>query len=255
MAVLRAERASVRLGGREVLRGVDLSVESGELVALLGPNGAGKTTFLRAALGRVEVASGSVTLDGRPAGSFRPRERARRLAYLPQRRPLAWPTRVADLVALGRFAYGASPGRPGPADAAAVERALASCGLERLADRAADTLSGGELALVHCARMFAAEAPLALADEPAASLDPAHARRVMRRLRGFVEDGGGALVVLHEVGLAARYADRIVWMREGRILGGGPPREAVTAEAMRAVYDVSAEVEWRGDALLMTVDG
>lgn len=255
MAVLRAEGAGVRRGGRDLVRGADLSLEPGEMVALLGPNGAGKTTFLRAALGLLPLSGGTISLDGRETGAFSPSERARRVAYLPQRRPLAWPNRVRDLVALGRFAFGVSPDRLRPEDAAAVERALAACGLESLAERTADTLSGGESALVHCARMFAAEAPLALADEPAASLDPAHQRRIMRLLRRFVDDGGGALVVLHEVALAARYADRIVWMRGGRILGGGPPKDAVTPEALRAVYDVSAEIEWRGGALLLTLDG
>ena len=255
MAVLRARGASVRLGGRDLLRDADLSLEPGEMVALLGPNGAGKTTFLRAALGLLPLSGGTISLDGRETGALSPSERARRVAYLPQRRPLAWPNRVRDLVALGRFAFGVTPDRLRPADAAAVERALAACGLESLSERTADTLSGGESALVHCARMFAAEAPLALADEPAASLDPAHQRRIMRLLRRFVDDGGGALVVLHEVALAARYADRIVWMRGGRILGGGPPKDAVTPEALRAVYDVSAEIEWRGGALLLTLDG
>ena len=255
MAVLRAEGAGVRRGGRDLLRDADLTLEPGEMVALLGPNGAGKTTFLRAALGLLPLSAGTISLDGRETGAFSPPERARRVAYLPQRRPLAWPNRVRDLVALGRFAFGVSPDRLRPEDAAAVERALAACGLESLAERTVDTLSGGESALVHCARMFAAEAPLALADEPAASLDPAHQRRIMRLLRRFVDRGGGALVVLHEVALAARYADRIVWMRGGRILGGGPPKDAVTPEALRAVYDVSAEIEWRGGALLLTLDG
>lgn len=255
MAVLRAEGVGVRRGGHDLVRGADLTLEPGELVALLGPNGAGKTTLLRAALGLVPLAAGKITLDGRETGAFSPAERARRVAYLPQRRPLAWPNRVRDLVALGRFAFGVSPERLGPADAAAVERAIRACGLEPLAERPADTLSGGESALVHCARMFAAEAPLALADEPAASLDPAHQHRIMRLLRRFVDEGGGGLVVLHEVTLAARYADRIVWMRDGRIRGGGPPREAVTPETLRAVYGVSAEIEWRGGALLLTMDG
>ena len=255
MAELKTRELGVDAGGRQLLREVNFSLRSGEFVALLGPNGAGKTTLVRAALGLVPRSGGSSTLDGRDTGRLSPAERARRVAYLPQLRPLAWPNTVFDLVSLGRFAFGASPGRLRGADAEAVGRALRACGLAALADRAADTLSGGELARVHCARMFAAEAPLMLADEPVASLDPLHQHRIMRLLRQFVDAGGGALVVLHEVALAARYADRIAWMRGGRILGGGPPKAAVTEETISAVYDISAKVEWRDGALLLTMDG
>ena len=244
-AELRTEGLSVAVGGRRLVREASLSLRSGELVALLGPNGAGKTTLLRAALGLIPRAAGSSALDGDDPGRLDPAERARRIAYLPQRRPLAWPNRVRDLVALGRFARGASPSRLGPADAAAVEAALAACGLRELRERPADTLSGGELARVHCARVFAARTPLVAADEPVGALDPRHQHRVMELLRDFVAAGGGALVVLHEIPLAARYADRIAWMRDGRLIGGGAPRDAVTPAAIAAAYGMRAEVSWR----------
>ena len=255
MAELRALRLSVSAGGRELVRKATISLGAGEFVALLGPNGAGKTTLLGAALGLLPRSGGSSSLDGRDIARFSPAERARRVAYLPQRRSLAWPNRVRDLVALGRFAYGAALGRLGPSDSAAVDRALEGCGLGPLAERRADTLSGGELARVHCARVLAAETPLLAADEPVGALDPLHQHRVMELIRRFVNEGGGALVVLHDVPLAARYADRVCWMRDGELLGAGPPRSAVTPEAIAAAYGMVATVGWRGETPAVVMRG
>ena len=167
--------------------------------------------------------------------------RARRVAYLPQIRPLAWPSPVRDVVALGRYAWGAAPGRLSPADAEAVDAAIEACDLAALAGRATDSLSGGELARVHLARAFAANSNLLLADEPVAALDPRHQLLVAERLRRFVDAGGGALVVLHDVALAARLADRLVFLRDGRIASDGPPT-SVSAELLAEVYGVRAHV-------------
>ncbi len=242
MRLLSVRNLRVRAGGRTILDGVGLDLGAGELAALVGPNGAGKTTLLRAALGMIRPAAGTARLDGRDVFRFRPEERARRVAYLPQQRPLAWPNRVRDVVALGRFAFGGSPARLGPEDRAATERALRDADLEGLADRAADTLSGGETARMHVARAFAAGTPLLLADEPVAALDPLHQHRVMRLLRRFVDAGGGALAVLHDLDLAARYADRLLWMREGRLVADGSPGETLTRERLAEVHEVRADV-------------
>ena len=172
-----------------------------------------------------------------------PQLRARRASYLPQRRPLAWPSPVRDVVALGRFSHGAALGRLGDADRQAVAVALEACDLTALADRAADTLSGGELARVHFARAFAAEAPLLIADEPVAALDPRHQHRIMELVRSFVDTGGGALIVLHDVALAARFADRLLWMLDGRMVADGTPAGTLSAERLAEVYGVKAGVE------------
>ena len=257
MPELHLDGVSARAGRAAplALRDVSLTIGPGELVALLGPNGAGKTTLLRAALGLIRCSGGSIRLGDRDPARLTPRERALLVAYLPQKRPLGWPNRVRDLVALGRFAHGAAPGRLAEEDAAAVERTLDDCGLRELADRTADTLSGGELARVHCARAFAAEAPMLLADEPSAELDPLHQYRILGLIRRFVDAGGGALIVLHEIALAARFADRIAWMRDGRLLGDGPPRSALTAEALGRRYGIEAEVEWRGEHPVVALGG
>ena len=255
MPELLAHDIDVTLGGREVLRGASVRVEPGEVVALLGPNGAGKTMLLRAVLGLVKRSRGEVRADGDDPARLPAAERARRLAYLPQSRPLAWPVRVRDMVALGRFAHGASPGRLNGRDAAAVERALADCDLRGLAERPCDALSGGELARAHVARAMAAEAPVLLADEPTEALDPLHQHQVMSLIRAYADGGNGALVVLHEVALAARFADRLTWVREGRVVADGPPEETLTPQHMAEVYGVRATVRRIEEDWVVAVSG
>ncbi len=245
MAELLTQDLSVKAGAALLVREANLRLVPGELVALLGPNGAGKTSLLRAALGLEKRASGLATLDGTDSEKLSPMQRARRVAYLPQQRPLAWPNTVRDVVALGRFAYGAAPGRLSPGDANAVDKAIGLCGLSGLSERHTDTLSGGELARVHCARAFAADAPLLVADEPVAALDPRHQFSTMDIFRQFVESGGGALVVLHDIALAARYATRMVWMKESRIVADGPPEQTLTSDRLAEIYGVRARVDGR----------
>lgn len=235
--MIRAE--GLRYG--EIIADAGVSVAPGELVVLLGPNGAGKTTLLRLLLGLTPCDAGYAEIDGTSVQRLTPAERARRISYLPQVRPVAWPARVRDIVALGRFAYGAATRLTGR-DAAAVDRAIAACGLAALTDRAADTLSGGEAARMHLARALAAEAPIIVADEPVASLDPLHQHRVLALLAQFVADGGGALVVLHDLDLAARYADRLVWMTGGRIVADGPVADTMTADRIADIYGVAARM-------------
>ena len=255
MADLAARGVSVTLGGHRILHDASLRLAPGELVALLGPNGAGKTTLLRALLGLVQRSGGRVRIGGDDPARLPASERARRIAYLPQSRPLAWPIRVRDVVALGRFAHGASIGRLRGADAAAVERALLACGVGRLADRPCDTLSGGELARVHVARAMAAEAPFLIADEPTAALDPLHRHRIMGLVRACAGGGGGVLVVLHEAALAARFADRLVWLADGRIVADGPPEETLTPQRLAEVYGVRARVRRIDGDWLVSVAG
>ena len=242
MAELVFEGVRAGFGAREALKGVSLGIRPGELVALLGPNGAGKTTLLRLGVGLLAPTAGAVRLGGEDPRLLPARERARRIAYLPQSRPLAWPLKVRDVVALGRFAHGGPLGRLGPLDAAAVARALTACDLEALADRAADTLSGGELSRVHMARALAAEAPVILADEPVAALDPRHAFDTLAALQRFCRNGGAALVTLHELSLAARFADRAALLCDGVLLAEGPPREALQPDTLRQAFGVETRL-------------
>lgn len=243
MSELRVNGLSVERDGAVLVSDATFQFQTGELVALLGPNGAGKTTLLRAALGLVELTDGRTTLDGDSTSNLSAQQRARRVSYLPQQRPLAWPSPVRDVVALGRFAHGAALGRLGDADQQAVARALEACDLGALAGRATNTLSGGELARAHFARAFAAEAPLLIADEPVAALDPRHQHRIMQLVRTFVNEGGGALVVLHDTALAARFADRLLWMHHGRIVADGTVQETLRAGRLAEIYGVRATVD------------
>ncbi|MEL6472534.1 MAG: ABC transporter ATP-binding protein [Pseudomonadota bacterium] len=237
--------SDISLKAKEVVlvEGASFHLTPGELIVLLGPNGAGKTSLIRASLGLERPSSGTATLGGVETQSLSPVTRARSIAYLPQIRPLAWPNTVRDVVALGRFSHGAALGRLNARDAEAVTRAISACDLENLAHRRADTLSGGELARMHCARAFAAEAPLLIADEPTSALDPRHQFRILDLIAAFVAQGGGALVVLHDIQWAARYASRLIWMKDGRILADGPPAETLTAERLETVYGIRASVE------------
>lgn len=243
MTELRITDLTVEAGNACLVAGASLSLAPGELVVLLGPNGAGKTSLLRGTLGLTETTEGESRLDGTSMTRLSPMQRARHVAYLPQIRPLAWPNRVRDVVALGRFSHGGTLGKLGDRDAEAVDRAISACDLNHLQERGTHTLSGGELARVHCARAFATEAPLLIADEPTAALDPRHQFRILNLIKTYVENGGGALLVLHDIALAARYASRLVWMKQGRIVADGPVATTLTAERLADVYGVAAQVE------------
>lgn len=251
MTDLVVKNLTYSVDGAELVSNANFTLKTGELICLLGPNGAGKTSLIRTSLGLENPSHGQALLNGEETGTLSPIMRARQIAYLPQIRPLAWPNTVRDVVALGRFSHGAAIGRLKGADLDAVEHALSACDLEHIADRSADTLSGGELARMHCARAFAAEAPLLIADEPTAALDPRHQFRILDLIDEYVARGGGALVVLHDIQMAARYASRLIWMKDGRILADGPPEKTLTVDRLTEIYGVEArvngrQIEWIG---------
>ncbi len=242
MAELIVSGVSVTIGAASLVEDASLRLGSGELVAVIGENGAGKSSLLRAIIGYQRGTIGTATVDGRGIDAMTATQRARAIGWLPQSVPLAWPIRVRDAVALGRFAYGGLPGRLSREDDAIVEQALADCDLLALAERSTATLSGGEVARVHLARCIATQAQLLLADEPVAALDPRHRIEVMTMLRAMTRDGAGALVVLHDLGLAARFADRIVAMKGGRIVAEGTVAQMIAPEMLRGLFDVDFAV-------------
>jgi iron complex transport system ATP-binding protein len=237
MTLLALDDVTVRRTGRPILEDVTARVRAGELVGLLGPNGAGKTTLMRAALG-LQPAEGRIALAGDALAALAPRERALRAAYIPQDRTVAWPITVAALVALGRTPHRATPA----ADAAAVEAALSVMELGPLRDRPATALSGGERARALIARALAQEAPLLLADEPTAGLDPAHALALMAGFRDLAGAGRGILVSLHDLGLAVRWCDRLILLDRGRVAADGPPAEVLAPDRLAAVYGITAHL-------------
>lgn len=242
MSLFSAHSLSYSSGERALVEGASFALEPGTVTALIGPNGAGKTTLLRLALGLLKPSAGNAQIAGQGIANLSALERARAIAYLPQQRPLAWPQPVRDIIALGRFAYGAAPERLSLDDKAAISRAIASCELEGFEERAADTLSGGELSRVHLARALAAETKVVIADEPVAALDPRYAHEVLRLFKRATDEGCAVLTVLHDLSLAARYADRVIWMKEGEIVADGNSAETITPERLRDVFEIDATV-------------
>ena len=241
-ALLSLENISCRIGGAPVLEDASLHVDAEDFVGLIGPNGAGKSTLLRIAAGLQRPSAGNNSIGGAPTNALSATERARRLAWLPQAREIAWALTAREIVALGRFAWGAAQ-REIPEDIDAVTQALEEAGAAGFADRLAHTLSGGELARVHLARLLAGQTPIILADEPVAALDPAHQLSVMKLLRAKADQGRAVIAALHELPLAARYCTRIVLLNKGGIVADGAPAEVITAEALRDVFGVTAEIE------------
>ena len=231
---------TVRLGERDVLRGVDALCPAGTVTAVIGPNGAGKSTLLRAIVGLLP-ASGSIAFGGADLGPMSRRARARLVAYLPQGHEVHWPLPARDIVALGRMPHGGQdPDRLSPADVERVEAAMAETEILHLADRPVSALSGGERARVALARVFAADAPVLLADEPVAALDPRHQLDVAGALRRRAEAGVVVVVVTHDLGLAARIADRVLVLRDGRVAAAGPSDVALAPAILSDVFGVTA---------------
>jgi iron complex transport system ATP-binding protein len=243
--MLEARRVSVRFGAASPVRNASLEVSAGVVTALVGPNGAGKSTLLAALAGDIVPADGDVVLDGESMSRIDLRERARRRAVVRQRGEIAFGFSVVEIVLLGRHAHGDSDSGAGLRTA---RESLAFVDAEGLETRDASTLSGGEFARVALARALTqvAGAPppaYLLLDEPVAALDPAHQRLVLRGLREIAgRHRLGALVVLHDLNLAARYADQVAIMRDGTIRGVGAPHEVLTVDAIRAAFDLGASI-------------
>jgi iron complex transport system ATP-binding protein len=251
-AFLAAQGLSVTLAGRLVLKHVSLALSSGHLVALVGPNGAGKTTLLRALAGLVP-SEGAIDVGGAALSSLSLRERARRFAYLPQGHLVHWPLPARDIVALGRYPHGATdPARLTPKDTEAVLRAMQATDTIEFSARRVTELSGGERSRVALARVLAVEAPVILADEPTASLDPRHQFDVMKSLRAAADKGVLVIVVTHDLGLAARFADTVLVLSEGRLVSQGAPAQALSEQIMGDVFRISAyRAEYRREAVIV----
>lgn len=239
--MLSLDALHYRQGTRELLAGIDLQVAAGEVVALLGPNGAGKSTLLRCINQSAGPYRGRVTLDGRDAAAMGRRELARRVAWVPQQGGSSMALRVIDMVLLGRAPH-RRPGS-GRRDMQIVFDIIERLQLQHLATRTVDQLSGGERQRVMLARAIAQESSLMLLDEPTSDLDLRHQLQTMAVVRETArERGTAALVAIHDLALAARLADRLVLLADGRIHADGAWQQVLCADNLRAVYGVEAIV-------------
>nr|WP_313896101.1 heme ABC transporter ATP-binding protein [Streptomyces sp. YIM 98790] len=239
-APAEAHGVTVRLGGRTVLDGVDLSVRPGELLALAGPNGAGKSTLLSVLAADIRPDAGRVRIAGRPAGDWTVRELALHRAVLPQTPFLSFPFTVAEVVRMGRAPWAGTAAER--RDDEAVAAAMAAAEVSGFAGRPFSALSGGERARVALARVLAQDTRLLMLDEPTAALDLRHQELVLRLCRERAAAGDAVVAVVHDLGLAAAYADRAAVLACGRVLADGPPEEVLTAGLLSTVYRHPVEV-------------
>jgi iron complex transport system ATP-binding protein len=235
---LTFDSVSVALGKRRVLDDIDVTLRGGRVTAILGPNGAGKSTLVKAAAALLP-ATGTIRLGADAVAAMAPRQRARVLGYLPQDASVHWNIAARDIVALGRLPHRSAHAAPSPADEAAIDAALAATATTSLATRPIAELSGGERARVLLARVLAGQPRFLLADEPLASLDPAHQIDILARLRSVAANGSGVAIVLHDIVQAGRVADDVLILKAGRIAAFGAAADILTPAVLEPVFDVA----------------
>jgi ABC-type cobalamin/Fe3+-siderophores transport system ATPase subunit len=240
--LLTARDVHVEIAGTRILRGADLSVDAGELVAIVGPNGAGKSTLVRAVSGLQRPSGGTVLWSGEELASLRGRELARRRAFVPQRMAVPAGVSVREAVTIGRSSHLKPLRRLTGADREGVEGAMERARVTRFAERDLTTLSGGELQRVQIAIGLAQEAPVLIADEPTSQLDLGATIAVAELLRELAAGGLAVLLVVHDLALAAAVADTVVVVSEGRTVATGPAETVLTSERLADVWGAAAHL-------------
>jgi iron complex transport system ATP-binding protein len=235
--MLEAHHLSISLSHRRIVHEANLSLCPGEVVGMIGANGSGKSTLLRALVGLIPAETGEILLAGKPLHAHTPRQVAQTMAYLPQAAECHWPLTVDRVVALGRLPF---RGGSDELDQERISKALAAVDALHLRARVITELSGGERARVMLARALAGDPALLLVDEPAAGLDPYHQLQLMDTLRALAAEHRGVLVVLHDLGLAARFCDRVLVMCAGRLVASGKPEEALTDPLLAQAHGITA---------------
>ena len=225
-------------GPRAVLKGVSATAEKGELIALIGPNGCGKSTLLKTLCGIFTPTSGSISLDGKTLTSLTLKERAKSIAYLAQSRDAMPAMTVRDVVKLGRAPYRGALGKISSNGQKAIDEALRKTQSNIFAERRFDELSGGEQVRVLLARALAVQAPILLADEPIAALDPFYQLSMMTTLKAEADSGKTVIAALHDLSLAAQFASRIWVMHEGGIVIDDTPLKALVDDTLKTVFGI-----------------
>ncbi|MDX1545577.1 MAG: ABC transporter ATP-binding protein [Rhodothermales bacterium] len=242
MPLLSARELRVSLDGSPILHGLDFDVEAGTWVGLLGPNGSGKTTLLRAVAGLLPY-TGTLTVRGRSIAAWKPRALAQELAFVRQTTPLSFDFTVEELALLGRTPHQGWLGRHTAADRASVRQALARVDLSGFAHRSVLSLSGGERQRVFLAQALVQEAGLLLLDEPTAHLDVHYQFEFLEVVRELVAAGRTVIAVFHDLEQAARFADALIVLQQGRIAAAGAPGAVLTEALLATVFRMRARVE------------
>jgi iron complex transport system ATP-binding protein len=244
--MLEAIDITINYGSRVAVAGVSLQLNPREVTAIIGPNGAGKSTLLRAFNGALKPTAGKILLDGLPLGSYGRRAISRRIAAVAQEADLRFPVTVLEFVLGGRYAW-ASTGAWGwetTRDIEIAEAVLGETELQELSARLLNELSGGERQRAVLARALATEAAILLLDEPTANLDLGHQAAILGLVRGRCDErGASAVVVTHDINLAAEFADRLLLVKDGLPLALGAPQEVLTRQLLRQVFDVTVLVD------------
>jgi iron complex transport system ATP-binding protein len=239
---LEARRVEVEIGGTPILRGADLQLDHGKLVAVVGPNGAGKSTLVRAVSGLQRPSAGDVRWSGREVGEMRGRDLAKVRAFVPQRMPVPAGVTVREAVTIGRSSHLRPLRRLAGKDYGAIDGAMERAGVTRFAERPLTTLSGGELQRVQIAIGLAQGAPVLIADEPTSQLDLGATVGIATLLRELADDGLTVLLVVHDLALAAAVADSVVVVSEGRTVAAGDPTEVLTPERLAETWNANARL-------------
>lgn len=241
MTALQISQLSLSLGNRPLFRDFELAVRSGELTVLLGPNGCGKSSLLRTLTGEI-VTNARIALFDKPLGAWPNRELARRLVVLPQSSSLSFDFLAHEVVALGRLPWSSS----GETNRQRIKACMQAVDLWAQRDAPYLQLSGGERQRLHFARVLAqldeASPGILLLDEPTSALDPGHQHQTLQLARAQADAGHAVLMVLHDLNLASRYADRVLLMQNGHLLADGPPKQTMTAPLLHQLYGVGPEL-------------
>jgi len=239
--VVSVKNVSFSYGRLQVLRDITMNAKKGELVCLLGPNGTGKSTLLKCILGALRPQKGRIIINGDDISNLDPIELARLISYVPQVIEQTFPLTVFETILIGRLPH--LSWTPRQSDLEAVRHAMRLLGIENLAWKNLSELSGGQRQKVLLAMALAKEPPILLLDEPTSNLDLNSQLEVMDVIRDIVEDDKTAIVALHDLNLALRYADRVVVMKDGRVIANGKPAEVLEEDVIESVYGVRAIVK------------
>ena len=246
--MLEAKNIHYQVADKQILSAVDIEVKAGEVLGLIGPNGAGKSSLLKCIASLLPLDQGQCFFRGTDVSALDAKERGKNIGYLAQNAIANWPLKANKLIALGRLPHQGMVRKLSDSDQLAIDKAVKSAEVEHLLDRVVTTLSGGELTRVMLARLLATEPELILADEPIASLDPYHQLHILQILKQHAENGGAAIIVLHDLNHAAHFCDRLLLLHEGKVVANDKPENVLTDEILAAAYQVEcARFQEQGD--------